>query len=158
MDGRAWVTSEMNWGEMYNKGLLRRFFGHTWLTAKDFRDDQYGNQWQGMSRFEKLCWAWACLNQTSLSLMAKNPNAKVYKFENVFHGENRYQYLEKMIKFLLVHPGINLSGIKPTHGWLNTRVHKSSGSFPSWQNWPEEKQKIFDGFCHPLMEEMGYYE
>lgn len=156
-DGRDWVTSKMNWGEMYNKSVSRKIFGHTWLTAPDYKNDQYANQWEDMSRFERLCWAWAQLNRTALDATAKNPNTKVIKFENIFYGEDRYHTLNQIMDYLLDHPSIDITATSSTQGWLETRIHKSSGSFPSWQNWSEDQMTVFDEFCQPLMEEMDYY-
>ncbi len=156
-DGRDWVISMINWGEMYHKNMVRKSLGHTWLTAKDFIEDPYHDRWDMMSRFERLCWAWNKLNKFALESINSNPNAKLFIFERIFVHKNRYEYLDEMMTFLLDHPGIEIARTQSIHGWLDKKIHKSSGKFPDWQGWSAEQKRQFNTLCGSLMEELGYY-
>ncbi len=156
-DGRDWVTSNMNWGEMFNKGLIRATFGHSWPTAENIIDDQYSQQWKSMDRFEKLCWAWASLNTYALDTLSSNPEARVFKFEDIFYSQNRYVYLREFINFLLDFRDLSSVQIKPINGVLEDKVHASSGTFPNWEDWGDERIQSFNEICGSLMERLDYY-
>ena len=49
-DGREWVSSAMNVGELYGKkGLIRKIFGHKMPSASEFPTDPLYRRWQSMS-------------------------------------------------------------------------------------------------------------
>lgn len=156
-DGRDWVRSMLNWGEVYGKrGLARQLIAHKWPTAVDFPDDPLTKQWNTASRFTKLCWAWAKLNEFSFNSVSQNQNAQLFHFEKIFFGEERYQYLNNLLGFAISFPGMNLQPIGATNGWLEKKIHQSSDGFPSWEKWTVEEKKQFEQICGPLMEKLGY--
>lgn len=155
-DGRDWIRSKMDWAEMYNKGCIKRMLGHTWLTARNFRDDDYYSSWSEMNRFERLCWAWEKLNRKALATLSGNPHAKMYKFEHIFKGEDRYNKLEELIEFLFDHPGLNIGNAYKSHEWLERKIHKSSRQFPAWTDWTSEQKNTFITICGSLMEDLDY--
>lgn len=156
-DGRDWVTSNMNWGEMFNKGFIRETIGHSWPTAEYLKDDQYSHQWKSMDRFEQLCWAWASLNTYALDTLSSNPFSRIFKFEEIFYSQNRYSHLEDFIDFLLNFPGQLPVQINLADGVLEDRVHASSGTFPGWEDWGDERIQTFNNLCGSLMERLEYY-
>lgn len=156
-DGRDWVTSNMNWGEMFNKGLIRGTLGHSWPTAEKVNGDMYSHQWKDMDRFEKLCWAWARLNTYALETLSSNPEARVFVFEDIFYSQHKYAYLRELINFLLdfrESPPVELNSIM---GALEEKVHASSGTFSNWENWGDERIQSFNKICGELMERLDYY-
>jgi hypothetical protein len=155
-DGRDWVRSHMNWGEMYGKSKFRSLISHTWPTASAIKDDPYRNEWQTMPRFEKLCWAWAMLNKYALTATKGNSNAKIFRFEDIFISDTRYQYLAKLARFTTDMPGVQPISTEKLEGWLDRRVHESSGSFPNWFEWSAQQNQRFSKICGPLMKELGY--
>jgi hypothetical protein len=155
-DGRSWVRSKMNWGEMYGKGKLRSVFAHTWPTASEIAGDPYADQWHTMSRFERICWAWTKLNGYALDIVRENPNARVFRFEDIFESDNRYQYLTELVNFATDIPGVDPVPAKVLDGWLDRKVHKSSGAFPAWGGWSCGQQETFVSICGSLMKQLGY--
>jgi len=155
-DGRDWVRSTFNWGEIFGKKGGRAIFSHKWPTAKDFPDSPYAEQWQSLSRFQKICWVWSRLNQYALNTVEKNPNARVFYFEKIFSGEQKYTHLKDLIDFAVDLPGISVTQLDKTDGWLKKRVHMSSKDFPAWENWTPEHKDQFQQMCEPLMKKLGY--
>ncbi|MGC9400542.1 MAG: hypothetical protein ACP5HM_15595 [Anaerolineae bacterium] len=155
-DGRDWARSHMNWGEMYGKGKLRSIFAHTWPTAPEIAEDPYADQWSKMSRFEKICWAWVRLNRYALDTIQQNPNARVFRFEDIFESEDRYQHLAELVNFATDMPGVDPVPAEALEGWLDRRIHKSSGDFPAWPEWSTQQKQQFKEICGSLMEELGY--
>jgi hypothetical protein len=155
-DGRDWVRSHMNWGQMYGKGRFRRLLAHTWPTALEIAQDSYGLRWGSMSRFEKLCWAWAKLNAYALATVQENPDAKVFRFEDVFHSQHRYQHLADLVQFAMTFPHAERIATGPLEGWLEKRIHTSFSEFPNWEEWSIEQKRQFEILCGPLMKELNY--
>lgn len=155
-DGRDWVQSWMNWGEMYGKGRLRSLITHTWPEASQIPDDPYSFKWKSMSRFEKLCWAWASLNNYALQTIQKNPNARVFHFENIFSSHDRYEHLAELVRFLTAIVQREETPSDLLEGWLERKIHGSTGDFPSWRDWPKDQRRQFRTICGPLMDQLGY--
>ncbi len=156
-DGRNWVRSMVNWGEVYGKKGIRKYFSHRWPAASDIPDDPYAEKWDNLSRFEKLCWAWTKLNGYALNSISKNPHVRVFHFERIFSGEERYQYLNDLVTFATSLPGIDHELIiGKTNGWLEQKIHQSSNEFPGWEKWTTEQRHQFEKMCGQLMEELGY--
>jgi hypothetical protein len=80
----------------------------------------------------------------------------VFLFEQVFSGEARYHYLDDLVSFATSLPEIDSEGIGSTEGWLEWRIHQSSGDFPAWGAWSVEQKRQFEEICGPLMERLGY--
>lgn len=155
-DGRDWVRSHMNWGEFYNKKGFRKLIAHNWPPASAVPTDPYAEQWDNLSRFEKLCWAWARLNTYAFKTLAGNPNVRVFKFENIFTGDDRYKTVNELIQFATSQPGIDPARVGDSSGWLERRSHQSADGFPAWEQWSSGQKEFFKKVCGDLMEETGY--
>jgi len=155
-DGRDWVRSHMNWGQFYGKKGIRKLIAHNWPIAADLPSDPYAEKWNGLSRFERLCWAWTRLNSYALETVSKNRDARVFQFEKLFSGEGKYQVLEELLAFSTALPSINTTQLRNTNGWLERKVHQSSNEFPSWQEWTKEQKGQFETICGHLMITLGY--
>jgi len=155
-DGRDWVRSAYNWGEIYGKKGFRGLFSHRWPTAKDVVADPFAGKWAEFSRFEQLCWTWSKLNEYALATLSKNPDAKAFHFEKIFMGENRYEYLGNLVKFATSLPGIDSKKNKNVHGWLERKIHQGSNEFPGWDQWTVDQKDQFRRICGALMEKLGY--
>ena len=155
-DGREWVRSTLNWGEIFGKKGIRKPFSHKWPTAKDFPDSPYFEKWHLLSRFEQICWIWSTLNQYALDTIEKNPNARIFYFEKIFSGKGRYSYLNELVEFAVALPTIRINKLGKTDGWLEKRIHMSSGNFPAWDNWTKEQKSQFERICGPVMEKLDY--
>ena len=162
-DGRDWVRSWMSWGirigvpgAVYGKSRAKEIIGHSWPTAKELRGDEYQSKWDFMSAFEKFCWAWDRLNSYALKTMQENPNAKIFRFEDIFKSNNRYENLKKMVNFVTDMPGVGSADFRQLDGWLDYQIHKSGGKFPAWSGWTSQQKQQFTDICGSLMDELGY--
>lgn len=110
-----------------------------------------------MSEFEKVCWAWAKLNDYALGTVQQNSDARMFRFEDIFWQQNRYQHLSELVNFVT-----NFSGTAPIRytgslqGWLEKQIHKSTASFPAWDEWSSIQKRQFESICGPLMDKLGY--
>lgn len=154
-DGRDWVKSMMNWGEVYGKRGIRKLIAHKWPTARDLKDE-YSDQWDKLSRFEQLCWAWSRLNEYALSTIPEDSHTRIFKFESIFLDENKYQNLNELVSFTTSLPGIVPGSMMPTDGWLEQKIHQSSSQFPGWEQWTKEQKHKFEVICGQQMEKFGY--
>jgi hypothetical protein len=155
-DGRDWVRSHMNWGEFYGKKGFRKLISHNWPPASAVTADPFAGRWVSLSRFEKLCWAWARLNKYALKTLAGNPHVRVFQFEQIFSGEGRYRTLNDLVEFTTTQPGIDPARVGDVSGWLERQSHQSMDGFPAWEGWTRGQQNFFKDVCGELMEAMGY--
>ena len=159
-DGRDWVQSWMNWGGkhggMYGKGPIGRAISRNWPTPLEIEGDPYKSQWNSMSRFQRLCWAWSTFNRFAVEQIKENPYAKLVHFENIFKSEKRQQYFEEVIHFLMDMPQLEAIPSGSLQGLLNRKIHQSEVEFPSWEKWTPEQKKQFKEICGPLMTQLGY--
>jgi hypothetical protein len=109
-----------------------------------------------MSRFEKICWAWVRLNEYALGTIEENPNARAFRFEDIFKSRDRYQHLATLVDFATDLPGIEPVPSQALDGWLDRKIHGSSGEFPAWPNWSAQQKEQFIQICGPLMESLDY--
>lgn len=153
-DGRDWVRSHMNWGELYGQRGWRGALARHWLAAPEMADDPYAAQWTQMTRFERVCWAWRCLNAYALRTLAANPCARLFRFEQIFQASDRYDTLAELVAFTSELPGVHPAA--SFDGWLERPIHAGAGSFPVWEDWAAGQQAQFQQICGPLMTELGY--
>ncbi len=154
-DGRDWVRSHMNWGQMYGKGFIQSLYAHLWPTAVEFNLMEAGG-WQELSRFEKLCWSWGTLNRLAIDKINNDPFTRLVLFEDIFLQQDRYHKLQSTLSFL---SSINerLEIKKDTlSGWLDKRIHESCDSFPTWSEWSGSQKSYFLRVCGSLMDDLGY--
>jgi hypothetical protein len=162
-DGGDWIRSWISWKEMqgkrwgmYGKGKIESLFGHNWPTASEMENDPYKRKWDSMSGFEKLCWAWFRLNKYALETVQENPNARLFRFEDIFQSEYRYQHLTDLVQFVTTFPNAEPISTGPLDGWLDRQIYKSVGRFPPKKEWSAKHKQQFRTICGTLMEDLGY--
>ncbi len=153
-DGRDWVTSKMNFGEGgYSRTWFHRVISPIFPTAAQMRTDQYYPEWNSFDSFQKLCWTWSRLNKFAFKVSKRVPNIRIFRFEDLFYGQDRVDHLTEMVTYLVPSNNI-IRGRMPD--WTNQKIHKSSGEFPAWENWTDFQQEQFDNICGPLMRKFDY--
>jgi hypothetical protein len=161
-DGRSWVRSFMDRGAkmlapMYAKGKIIGKVTHNWPTASDFEDDPYQLEWPTMSRFERLCWAWTRLNEYALKTILENPNARLFRFEDIFESVDQYEHLADLVQFTATFPEGEPFTSRSLDGRLDRQVNQSADRFPEWAQWSTEQKQRFQTICGPLMERLNYF-
>jgi len=122
-DGRDWLRFMLNWGEVYGKKGVRNYLSHGWVTASSISEDPYAENWDRLSRFEKLCWPWTKLNRYALDSAVPNPQTRIFHVERIFLGKERYEYLGDLVEFATSLPG--------------------HGSCQGWERWTaDQKGKV----------------
>jgi hypothetical protein len=155
-DPRDWVTSNMNWGTMYGKRdwVSKLKLGR--LSPELIGDDEYETRWQAFSRFQKLCWAWKTIYETTIRGAGTNPNVGFFKFEDLFKSKNRYTRLRDLLAYITQFADKTFEFNIP-EGILENRIHKNvSYEFPKWQNWDREMQSELQRICGGLSRKFNY--
>jgi hypothetical protein len=80
----------------------------------------------------------------------------VFRFEEIFLGEERYEYLGDLVTFATSLPSIDPERIGRTDGWLERKTHMSSYQFPHWKGWTANQKTQFEDICGSLMRKLGY--
>jgi hypothetical protein len=155
-DARAWVSSAIKVDELYGRRGWRDVFAHQMPTAAQFPGDPYAGDWQNTSRFVKLCWAWTKLNEYALNAALENPNARIFQFEQIFSGKEKYQYLNDLVAFATSLPGLANAQIGSTKGWLEKKINQSAQDAHDWDKWTKDEKRQMETICGPLMEKAGY--
>lgn len=155
-DGRDWVRSKMNWGHMYQKQGWRARISYTWPTALDFPDDPWRESWTKMSRFARICWAWAKLNSFALDTLSQNQDARVFRFEALFDAESGDHALAELVDFAGGCANIPAASPNALSSLLTQPTHQSQGAFPHWSAWDAAQRRQFAELCGPLMDRLGY--
>ncbi len=155
-DGREWISSALKVGELYANRGIRDLIAHQMPTAAQVPGDPYASSWDNSNRFFKLCWAWSTLNGYAISMVEKNPNARLVKFEDVFTGDQKYQKLDELVKFATDMPALENIKMGTTQGWLEKKINQSDNNAGSWKGWTSEEKKQFETICGPLMAKIGY--
>ena len=155
-DGRDWVRSKMNWGHMYQKQGWQARVSYTWPTALDFPDDPWRERWLEMSRFARICWAWAKLNTFALDSLNQNQNARLYRFESLFAVEGNSQALVELVDFVGGCADVSATSAGALSSLLAQPAHQSQGTFPDWSAWDGAQRRQFAELCGPLMDRLGY--
>lgn len=136
-DGRDVVRS------MYSREtMMPRAYDTKRICPKE--NDPWRDQWQKMSRFEKLCWYWMVEN-TYLRECVRN----TVKFEKIISD---YEYFSKNI----LRP-LNLTISKNTWEGKIIKPRNISADYmlSHWSKWGEEKES-FNKICGKEMRENGY--
>ena len=155
-DPKEWIRSNMNWEQWYGKRDFASKLKFGRLNPKLIGDQEYQNKWDEFSRFEKLCWAYRTIYTRILMDLKDEPNSKVFKFEDLFYHQNRYDNLDRLINFAVDFNGKKFNYTVPS-GVLEKKVHENtSTSFPSYEYWDSNLKEQFWAICKEIRHELGY--
>jgi hypothetical protein len=140
-DGRDVVRSVMSMKRFYKKGSKK------FHRLGPLEGDRYHEQWHAMSRFEKICWAWADTNRVLLEIIPDD----VIHFEQII---NDYDYTKNRL-FDPLELSISFEQ------WRESVKHKSPNAtkvhtFPHWRDWRTREEESFDEICGQMMIELRY--
>jgi len=157
-DPREWVRSWMSMeNSLYTVTDLRSWLLGGRLKPKFFPTDPYRGEWKRMDHFEKLCWLWQKENDLALGLVADLPQARVFRFEELFTGSEKYTAFHDMLGFVTRFPNGFKADWELRTELLERKVHpRSQGGFPAWGEWDSTTARKMDRLCGPLMARLGY--
>ena len=107
--------------------------------------DPYHEQWDSMSRFERVCWEWQDDNR-----YIREHVSHVVKFEDVTGDYEAFRF------GLLDYLGISLSEEKWRDYVSEPRNVSRKNRLEHWTEWPAEKIEILMRICGSEMSEYGY--
>ncbi len=157
-DGRQWVRSWLAfWGGRYGPRDIVGRLGLGRLSAKMFPEDPWHGAWDGFDLFEKQCWLWVATNRFAMDGLARNPHGRMWKYEDLFLGDDRYRNLRELMDFVTTFPDGTHVAYGSVDGALERRAHASQPErFPDWPDWSDRQVAQFQRICGPLMDELGY--
>ncbi len=157
-DPRDWRQSCHNWsGGVYGwrDYVYRARLGR--LNARMLPEDPWHDCWPRMSQFQKECWLWWKIYSHGVQTVKKTPTARLWRFEDIFYAENRYENLSELLDFLTAFPDGTVVPYNSPTGLLEEKIHAPrKEGFPSWPDWPESWAKQMDAICGDLMGQFGY--
>lgn len=138
------------------RDVVRSIMQHDFYTKTSVKDgdtaplprSKYFDNWNEMSRFEKVCWLWADSYESLLEFI---PASKIIYFEKIIKDFN---YCNEH-----VFPNINIK--ITSKDWEKYLSKKSVNAisehhFPHWKHWDQEKRDDFDRICGSIMNRLGY--
>lgn len=156
-DGREWVRSMMaRTGGVHRRYEARNLVPGGLVTPRDVPGDPWGKRWDSLDHFSKNCWWWMALNGYALNSISKNPHARMWKFEDVFLGENRYECLRDLVDFASHFPDGTTVESASLEGTLQTRRNVSRGGPDHWTEWSPGWVAQFQRICGDFMSRLGY--
>lgn len=156
-DPRSWVSSSENWGHWWasSQDWVRKL-GRLRLTPWLLGDEENCSRWPSMTAFEKLCWSWVTLNRVMFESASRHPNIRMFRFEDLFLGEQREAHLEDMLSFATAFSDRTFRF--DLERLLSMSPVNSSGgrSADDWQSWDACRCRTLEHHCGALMREFGY--
>lgn len=144
-DGRDYVCSGMsrNWYTEKDGSRLRAIY---------FSDDPYYDQWDEMSRFEKICWEWQKKDGFIYHSVKEMDNAITVKFEDIFKSDNFNGAYE--IADYIGLPKDETD--KMVDKMIDRRVNSTKDyAIPKWTEWDQKMRNKFDKIAGEHMK--NYY-
>ena len=127
------------------------------LSAKMFPADKWHDSWRSFNQFQKHTWLWDKQYRYTLDKVKQNPNAAVWRYEDVFLGPERYQNLRALMDYATHFPDGTVVRYSSLDGALEWKVHESCREgFPHWRDWSDTHVAQFWRICGDLMLELGY--
>jgi hypothetical protein len=155
-DPRDWVVSNMNWGTMYGKRDWVSRLGLGRLDPAMIGDTQLEQQWQNFSQFQKLCWAWKTIYEIILVSAERDANTIIFKFEDLFRSEKKYENMEKLLSFISKFPAKNFKYNIPQNileKQVNTNI---SYEFSRQGNWDTKMNSELIRICSKTAKKFKY--
>lgn len=146
-DGREYVRSGMSrpWYTEKDKELRR---GRR-LRALDFPHDPWYQQWDSLSRFEKICWRWQKKDSLITQALADDPQALTIRFETLF-DHSQEAGLRRLWDFLGLPPNVNPAHLEAARSAPANATPQYA--FPAWPEWTAEQRHQFDRIAGPQMQ------
>jgi hypothetical protein len=155
-DPRDWIVSNMNWGTMYGKRDWISRLGLGRLDPAMIGDAQFEHQWPNFAQFQKLCLAWKTIYEIILQTIENDPNAIIFKFEDLFRFEEKYENLAKLLTFICEFPGRKFSYRIP-EAVLEKKVNINiSYEFSGKKNWDAKMNDYLNRICSSTALKFNY--
>jgi hypothetical protein len=149
-DPRTWVMSLTHRKLRHSLG---RFAGR--LTPEIAGDRQHRGHWKDMGAFERYCWEWKTINQHILASVDKDPNAHLYRFEDLFQAPDRDSQMRALLTFITRFDNRSYP-FQLRDSIMESRLNPSAKAPAAWPDWPIEQARALHRICGDLMHDLGY--
>ena len=138
-----------------NRHIYAPFDNRPRITAPDFPEDPYANQWENWGRFEKLCWHYYKVNTQLGDFVDASDNAITVKFDEIFKQENNFEGLFKIVDFI----GFQLKKGKSRANLLSSLTNRANktkkAGLTGYEEWTKEQKAIFHKITDPVADRFG---
>lgn len=109
------------------------------ITAKDFKDDMQGSDWDNFTQFKKLCWYWNKINTITLKYKSQHKNIITVKYEDVFYDDAN-KGLYRILDFMGLETNRSFDKFP-----VKSKVNVSSGTQNfDYSTWSKEEKLFFE--------------
>ena len=126
------------------------------LSAKDFPDDPFRDQWDEFTQFQKLCWHWQKYNSLIERSLTNPDRVTLVRFEDIFYGKDKWIVIERVIDFL----GITIDLGFSKSVLLDTLAEKRNTSnrdvLKNYDSWSHEHKKQYQEIIGNTPVKYGY--
>ena len=141
-DGRGFVRSVMGWPQFYGPNSRGAY------ALAPLPEDAYFDEWNSMSRFEKICWSWM---ESNSAIMREVKKDNWLEFEKIVTD---YEYFSE---YLAQKVNLDISYDE----WIKVVSYKSENAtrehtFPVWDDWSNDQKGHFRRICGDTMAKLGY--
>ncbi|MFW6366131.1 MAG: sulfotransferase [Spirochaetota bacterium] len=154
-DPRTWIASALRTIEFILYGPIDHGIS---VRASDLPEDPFAIYWKQMPKFERYAWWYEFVNSYVLQRCKSMDNFRVYRFEDLFGGEQRDEYFTSMLDFVSTFPDGYTVPYEFKPELLKKPKHsqkKSKGYFP-WRMWRYPRVQMLLRHCRHYMEMFGY--
>ncbi len=136
--------------------IYAEFDNRNRITAPDFPNDPFANQWENWSRFEKLCWHYYKVNTMLGDYVENNPNAITVRFDEIFDQANDYQGLFKIADFINapMKEGVTKSKLLDSLSMRSNKTKKKG--IQTYDNWSDSQKESFHLITDPVAKRFGF--
>lgn len=153
-DPRTWIRSWLNKGTRWSFTDLPRWVPPGRLTPRSTGDDQWKHKWRKFGIFGRLAWEWRFVYSRLDEHAQNNQNAQVFRFEDLFaHGDQ--SQINNLLLFCAQHEQKTYQ-VKIPSQFTSRRINESKGPEMDWNRWSDERCRLVNELCGPLMQKYGY--
>jgi hypothetical protein len=126
------------------------------MTALDFLNDRWRNEWPQFDRFQRICWYWNKCNAILEKELANQGDALLIKFEQLFDPEGNWRGMTRVLEFFGIHLRDRLT---PAALDAQMRTAKNSAErvlLQGAETWSAEQKHKFEELTSPMRRRLGY--
>lgn len=153
-DPRTWIRSWLNKGIRWRIYDPVRLLPPGRLTPAKIGDRAWAEEWKSFGIVGRLAWEWRFVYRRLQKHVENNPNARLFRFEDLFHSEDETS-MRELVKFAATHPEREYSYELPEE--FREKVQNASqGAAQDWREWRPEQARLVDSLCGTLMAKFDY--
>ena len=100
-----------------------------------------------MSTFEKLCWDWVVTYQAIDAYVENVDNAELFRFEDLFHGQEKQEHISRLFDFICRWPERTYSYELDDELWSKPVNASRLDKLSKWPDWSEKEARLLNQIC-----------